>query len=76
MIIWVDKTKAESSGFMFAIASFLDEKTCPEGIIDDQLTESKLHNTADELIKDAEALNSPSSKVQYIGKLEVQVEMT
>ena len=42
----------------------------------DQLQNTLIQTRTDELIKDAVALNNPSSKEQYIGKLEVQVEMT
>jgi hypothetical protein len=74
--IWVDMERVEGIGLVFMTASFLEETISPEGIKEDQSTVSNLHSTVDELMKDAVALNNPSSKEQYTGKLEVQVEMT
>jgi hypothetical protein len=76
MIMLVDMTAAEGIGLVFMIASFRDVKICPEGIKDDQLIASKLHKTAVELINEADALNNPSAKEQYIGNVEVHIEIT
>jgi len=69
-------TVVEGIGLLFTTSSFLEETISPKGINEDQSNSLKSHSTVDELIKDAVALNNPSSKEQYIGKLEVQVEMT
>ena len=69
-------TGLEVIGVVFMIVSFLEENICPKGTNDEKLTPRKLHNTADEFKYDADALNNPSSKEQYIGKLEDQVEKT
>ena len=76
MIMLVDMTAVEGIGLVFMIASFRDVKICPEGIKDDQLIASKLHKTVVELINEADALNNPSAKEQYIGNVEVHVEIT
>jgi hypothetical protein len=60
----VGKTKLEGTGLEFIMASFLTDNIWPEGIKEDQSTPMKVHKTAEEFKKDAEALNNPSSKVQ------------
>jgi hypothetical protein len=51
-------------GLVLTTESFLEEKMSPAEIKDDQSTPLKLHNTADALTKDADALKSPSSSEQ------------
>jgi hypothetical protein len=74
--IWVDMSTAEDKGLVFTMASFLEEKTSPNGINEDQSIPLKSQSTVVEFMKDADALNNPSSREQYTGKLELQVELT
>jgi hypothetical protein len=67
---------AEDKGLVFTMASFLEEKTSPNGINEDQSIPLKSQSTVLEFMKDADALNNPSSREQYTGKLELQVELT